>query len=890
MSDEYCGANRLAERLGIADVEEPLVAFEKNPCAVTLSLIGKDMQTLEMARRVVENDDGDKPVLQFISKRLLTEEMCIISCRKNGYNLNYIPEHLLSYAVYEAVLSNKGELISWVPKELLTKDQWHRLCEEAVTNNPIAIASVPSKFVTKAMAHDAVAHTSLGQNVKSLDGSLHFVPAEDWPICHIPKRYMTEELIELSVEICPSSLRGISQKYISEEQCLRFVQRDASLYEWVPDVYRERRAIIDAALAAWPSALAHVPEANRTKARCFKAIKRDPTISVLLFPEKVRGEYEATHGTDTAVSESEIVSTFRCKPVLLATPDAPLANALVVPENNKVIIHEVVMVDVSSVQPVYYISDIHLEHQLDLDGKTLPEVETMIIDKVSKLVNSVQDKRGTILFAGDIADSIELEKLFYESLNRVLRRTWDLNTTVISVLGNHELWDGDPMGVLKSRTVDEIIQDYRQIVKGTLLENELYLKYKGQHIVRIDEKLLLEAETTELSEICSKAPFIVLGGIGFSGLNPKFNAAMGLYRNALTTEEDITRSKRFQAVYKKILQCAGLQQVIVLTHTKMEDWSNSEYNPNWVYINGHTHQNSLIRKEDGTTVLSDNQVGYKPKHWHFNAFTVNGRYDPFANWVDGIYPIKPHQYVEFNRGCGIAMADFKRAGELFVLKRDGVYMFLLKGKRLYMLEGGRIHTVEHDIDYYFNNLALYHQCVNAAFAPYQNALETLSKEIQAFGGSGKVHGCIVDIDFLNHIYLNPFDGKITPYFAWDMSNKLVYKNILALLKTSPYQSDGTLLLAQYKKASKEGLLPVLVAQARNKETVLATVPELVLDRSMYNPSRIMRSVQYVFDWNIVRVWKDEVLTADMVNKDCIIAGSSLKQLGNSRLFNNLADR
>ena len=879
MQAEY-GANRLAERLGIADYEDPFVAFEKNPCTLTLSRIGKDMQTIEMARRVVENDDGVNtvPVLQFISKRLMTVEMCILSCRKNGHNLDYVPERLLSYAVYEAALSNKGELISWVPKELMPQDQWNRLCATAVMNNPLAIAYVPSKIVTKVMAHDAVARTSKGDNVKFGDGSLHFFPAIDWPICHIPKRYMTEELIELSVAICPSSLRGISQEYMSEEQCLRFVQRDASLYEWVPDVYRERRVIIDAALSGCPSAFEHVPAAKRTKARCFKAIERDPTISVLLFPEKVRAEYEAIHGKVMAASTPstpEVVRAFRCKPVSLATPDAPLTNALVVPKNNKVMIHDLVTVDDSSVQPVYYISDIHLEFQLNLNGKPLPEVETMITDKVSQLVNSVQDKRGTILFAGDIADSIELEKLFYEALKFALRRTWDRNTTVISVLGNHELRDRDPEGVNKSRPVDEIIQDYRQIVHGTLLENELYLNYKGQRTVRIDENLLLEADTTELSEICRKATFIVLGGVGFSGLNPKFNAAMGLYSNAVTTEEDITRSKRFEAVYKKTLLCAGLQQVIVLTHTKMEDWSNLEYNPTWVYINGHTHLNSLILKDDGTTVLSDNQVGYKPKHWHFNAFTVNGRYDPFSDWADGIYRIKPHQYVEFNRGCGIAMADFKRAGELFVLKRDGVYMFLLKGKRLYMLEGGRIHTVEHDVDYYFNNLASYHQCVDAAFAPYQKALEALSKEIQAFGGSGKVHGCIVDIDFLNHVYLNPFDGKITPYRAWDTSEKLVYKNVLALLKTSP-------LLGQYKKASKEGLLPMLAPQARNKETALATVPELVLDRSMYKSSRVMRSVQYVFDCNIVRVWKDEILTADICSKDSINARTSLKQLSNIR--------
>lgn len=307
----------------------------------------------------------------------------------------------------------------------------------------------------------------------------------------------------------------------------------------------------------------------------------------------------------------------------------------------------------------------------------------------------------------------------------------------------------------------------------------------------------------------------------------------------------------------------------------MEDWSNIGYNPNWIYISGHTHQNSLIRKDDGTTVLSDNQVGYIPKNWHFNSFTVSGSYDPFADWVDGIYQIESNQYIDFNRGRGINMSSFKRSGELQMIKRDGVYMFFLKDKNLYMLEGGHIHRVEHDIDYYFNNLTLYQQCVKILFTPYNNCLETISKEIRTFGGSGKIHGYIVDIDFFNHIYLNPFDGKITPYFAQNMVKKLPFENVPTLLKNSPFPpqpSDGTPLLVRYKKASKSGLIPVLAMQEHDADAALATVPDWVLDTTMYVPSRLMRSVQYIFDQNVVRVWKDEILKINKDNSEFHVTG------------------
>ena len=65
---------------------------------------------------------------------------------------------------------------------------------------------------------------------------------------------------------------------------------------------------------------------------------------------------------------------------------------------------------------------------------------------------------------------------------------------------------------------------------------------------------------------------------------------------------------------------------------------------------------------------------------------------------------------------------------------------------------------------------------------------------------------------------------------------------------------------QYKVALDNGLLPILSTQETGKSTALATIPELVLDKSMYDPSRITRSVQYMLENNVVRIWKDEVIS------------------------------
>ena len=189
-------------------------------------------------------------------------------------------------------------------------------------------------------------------------------------------------------------------------------------------------------------------------------------------------------------------------------------------------------------------------------------------------------------------------------------------------------------------------------------------------------------------------------------------------------------------------------------------------------------------------------------------------------------------------------------------------MFTLKStKSLCILAGGARKRLAHSMSYYYENLTRYATVVKAAFTPYHNALEKISDEVKAIGGNGYIHGCIVDIDFCNHLYLDPCDGHITPYFAIDTTPKIKYETVRCLLQDSPFpptQLDGKLLLENYDKKQIDGALLVL-ADSQKELNDVAVAPELFLDRTMYKSSRIMRSVQYLFDGNVVRIWRDEIL-------------------------------
>lgn len=100
----------------------------------------------------------------------------------------------------------------------------------------------------------------------------------------------------------------------------------------------------------------------------------------------------------------------------------------------------------------------------------------------------------------------------------------------------------------------------------------------------------------DLKELCDSSSCLIFGGLGFTGNNPWYNARGGVYQSVVSESEDVARTARFRDTYNKLLRCAGDKCVLVLTHTPIQDWSDDQYSTNWIYINGHTHQNRISKR------------------------------------------------------------------------------------------------------------------------------------------------------------------------------------------------------------------------------------------------------------------------------------------------------
>ena len=507
---------------------------------------------------------------------------------------------------------------------------------------------------------------------------------------------------------------------------------------------------------------------------------------------------------------------------------------------------------------IYYITDIHINHKLEKKFPryaTYDEVRLYIQDCLKNLIEQIQDKRDYdyLLIGGDVSFSFEVSKIFYKELCKI----WNPSKIVV-ILGNHELWDFDgKRRVSSNKTVEDVVRKYRKLFKElniTFLQNSLLIVKKDEAIV-FDEEIILNKTEKWLQEYALNSNMIIYGGIGFSAYNVEFNASKGIYRDTIPTlTEDLKYTSRSEEVYNKLYSTFNKDKLIIFSHMPVKDWSKRKLISNWIYINGHTHKNSYIQSES-CTVLADNQVGYYESKMCLKYFRTGLYCDIFKYYSDGIYHITKAEYVEFNHFKDISVGVKKELNDIIMLKREGVYMFMVKDvkkNRLLLLNGTRTKIQKiNDINYYYDNMIKFSNYIRGGVRKYNEALKKISKMVKRIGGDGTIHGLIVDIDFFNHIYLDPYEGTITAYNSPWMGKRTEYPTVEKLL-----EKEIPRLYIGYKRLFSGDMMPVLSSFDGDINSESATL----FDTSWYKPSNLLKSLQYITEKNIIRIWDDNFIS------------------------------
>ena len=468
-----------------------------------------------------------------------------------------------------------------------------------------------------------------------------------------------------------------------------------------------------------------------------------------------------------------------------------------------------------------YISDLHLAHRC-INAKCKSAYDQVFV--IKQIANKLsEDDADFYLIGGDVATSYNHYRLFFES--------WR-NRNTVCILGNHELWN------YAGKSINEIVDIYRDALNANciLLHNSLLYQTSDNKVSEIQEDILSQLSVDELRNRLSQARFIIYGGIGFSRYNEEFNALKGIYRFTISRQQEIEESIKFDNLYKKVCRALYDKNVIIFSHNPKEDWNNDAFVDNFIYVSGHNHRNYFF--DDGITrIYADNQIGYKNESLSWKYFYISREFDYFADFEDGIYTISKEEYCDFYRGKNIPI-NYNRDGTIYMLKRKGYYCFIRTGKScLSILNGGALKKLAKDVTYYYDNMLSEISIISEPYYKYLELQKRIANQIISIGGNGYIHGCIIDIDFYNHIYLNPFDLTITGYYATDMVYKYVYKNIPSLLC-----DKCPLLYNNYKKylrGKKEDALIVV------GNTEIVSEPTLYTHTDIYRASREIKKIEKV---------------------------------------------
>jgi predicted MPP superfamily phosphohydrolase len=512
----------------------------------------------------------------------------------------------------------------------------------------------------------------------------------------------------------------------------------------------------------------------------------------------------------------------------------------------------------------YYVTDIHILHKL-YNLNVVSRVDVLyvigkIVDNIIADIHRSVAYDNYILIGGDVSSNYEVFESFVESLGEKIKP----HMNVIFILGNHELWD------FPGLQLKDIVEKYRKLISDNgmyLIQNDaIFYNDKTKKIDCVYENDLTNLSIEELKQKFKYARNIILGGIGFSGYDEKFNANNGIYRYTIDRAIEINESDKFNKLYEKIKKVVPNRNVIIFTHMPMKSWrEKEELKERYIYVSGHTHKN-YIYLDDSVSVYANNQIGYRNNTVHLKHFLLDNSYDVFEFYEDGIYEISKDDYKDFFIARNKDINLNWDVNIIYMLKKNGYYCFIHKTKNnlLTILNGGNKKRIKNKgITYYYDNMDKVIDTIKSPLDKFNTLQEKVASEIRAIGGDGRIHGCIIDIYGYNHVYVNPNDLKVTPYYATDIINKYVYDDIPVLLEDKCPNLYKNYLKIITDKDDK-GAFDIIIRSNNNLDNNQRRYTKYE-DTDIYNVSRKLFSMQKLYS-QILTEWIEPETNSNLIEE------------------------
>lgn len=283
-----------------------------------------------------------------------------------------------------------------------------------------------------------------------------------------------------------------------------------------------------------------------------------------------------------------------------------------------------------------------------------------------------------------------------------------------------------------------------------------------------------------------------------------------------------------------------------------------------IYFTGHTHRNERIKTED-KVLYADNQVGYHNNGSfdgliRFKRAITDSARNPYRDLKDGCHLTTPDAYLQFYDYIGeyIGMGKLIRkqceTGQFYAIKSRGYYgFFVVNNSGISIVNGGQTKKIalSKNIEWIYDNFNIVVDKYLAVLEPLRATQLQISRELKSLGFDGTIHGLIVDIDFYNHVMVNPVDGSIIFYYSpvfgqvkpfESFQKQLEFMGCIGLLESKTTES-GRNKIALYNSS-------MLVTVAHN--SVLSELTTVSRRTGAYGISRAVSPLQRLFTGHVLR--------------------------------------
>lgn len=224
---------------------------------------------------------------------------------------------------------------------------------------------------------------------------------------------------------------------------------------------------------------------------------------------------------------------------------------------------------------------------------------------------------------------------------------------------------------------------------------------------------------------------------------------------------------------------------------------------------------------------------------------------------------------DYGKQLAVKTGVFDRCGIniVYVLRTEqDIFAFIGEApekEKFYFLSGGAVSLAVHTPDWYFSKLDDYFTICSDFVFKYKQLVTPISNYIKSIGGTGYIHGLIIDFDFFHHLKVDVENNRLIPYYAPSVSCRTIYPSLNVMAKLIAEKQE-TQALVPYKYG--ELIEYETSINCKGLETPICAEPIYNEEKGFYKRNRQVGSIYFSADSKIIKKWEAKFDTEEFWNE------------------------